>query len=51
MEVFCLQITGYLNIRKSFPICMFVVIASGKYDLHIHFTFFEISNLNTYERI
>ena len=39
--IFCLQITGYLNTRKSFPICMFVVMASGKCDLHIHFTFLQ----------
>jgi hypothetical protein len=38
---FFLQLTGYLNIRKLFLICMFVVKASGKWDLHIRFTFLQ----------
>ena len=38
---FFLQLTGYLNTRNSFPICMFVVMAWGKCDLHIHFTFLQ----------
>ena len=41
-ENFCLQVTGYLNTRKSFPICVFVVMASGKCDLHIHLTFLQV---------
>ena len=41
LEIFCLQLTEYLNTRKSFQICMFVVMASGKCELHIHFTFLQ----------
>ena len=41
LEIFCLQVTGYLKTRKSLPICMFVVLASGKCDLHIHFTILQ----------
>ena len=40
-KIFCLQVTGYLRTRKSFPICMFVVMISGKCYLHIHFTFLQ----------
>jgi len=36
---FCLHVTGYLKTKKSFPICKFVVMASGKCELHIYFTF------------
>jgi len=38
LGIFCLHVTGYLNTTKSFPICMFVVMASGKYG-YIHYTF------------
>ena len=38
---FFLQLTGYLNTRKSFPICKFVVMAWGKCELHTHFTFLQ----------
>ena len=38
-EIFCLHVTGYLNTRKSFTICMFVVMASGKFELHTYLTF------------
>ena len=31
----------YLNTNNSFPICMFVVIASRKCELHIYFTFLQ----------
>jgi len=41
MDIFCLHVNGYLNTTMSFPICMFVVMASGKCDLHIHFTFLQ----------
>jgi hypothetical protein len=41
LEIFCWQITVYLNPRKSFPICMFVVMASENCDFHIHFTFLQ----------
>jgi len=41
LENFCLRVTGYLNTMKSFPICMFVVMDSGRFDLHIHFTFLQ----------
>ena len=41
LKIFCLQVTGYLKTRKSFPICMFVVMNSGKCYLHIHFTFLQ----------
>jgi len=39
LEIICLQVTGYFNTRKSFPICMFNVMASGKCDLRIHFNY------------
>ena len=41
LEIFCLQLTCYLNTRTSFPICMLVVMASGICYLHIHFTFLQ----------
>ena len=41
LVIFCLQVTGYLNTRKSFPNCMFVVMASGNCDLHIQNTFIQ----------
>ena len=47
LKIFCLQAPGYLNTRKSFPICMFVVMASGKCDLHIHSLFYKNSKLHT----
>jgi len=40
-EIFCLRVTGYLNAKKSFPICMFVVMGSGKRELYTRFTFLE----------
>jgi hypothetical protein len=30
-----------LNAKKSFPICMFVVMNSGKCEFHIYFTFLQ----------
>ena len=39
--IFYLQVNGYLNTKESFPICMFVVMASGKCHLHILFTFLQ----------
>jgi len=36
-----LLVNGYINTKKSFPICMFVVMASGKCDLHIHLPFLQ----------
>ena len=41
LEIFCLQVNGYLNTRKSFPIWMFVLMASRKFVLHMHFTFIQ----------
>jgi len=38
LEIFYFHVPGYLNTKKSFPICMFEVIASGKCELHIYFT-------------
>ena len=40
-EIFCLHVTGYLNTKDSFPICIFVVMASGKCELHTYFTFLQ----------
>jgi len=40
-EIFCLNITGYLNTKKSFPICMFAVIASWKCELHTYLNFLQ----------
>jgi len=36
-----LHVTGYSNTKESFPICMFVVMASGKYELHTYFFFLQ----------
>jgi hypothetical protein len=40
LKIFCLHLTGFLNTRMPFPICMFVLMASGK-CAHIHFTFLQ----------
>ena len=40
-EIFCLHVTGYSNTKESFPICMFVVMASGKCELHTYYTFLQ----------
>ena len=40
-EIFCLHVTGYSNTKESFPSCMFVVMASGKCELHTYFTFLQ----------
>ena len=40
-KLFLKQVTGYLNTRKWFPFCMFVIISSGKYDLNVHFTILQ----------
>ena len=39
--IFCLRVTGYLNTKESFPICIFMVMASGKCELHTYFTFLQ----------
>jgi hypothetical protein len=39
-EIF-FKLNGYLTRRKSLPISMFVLMASGNYDLHIHYTFLQ----------
>jgi len=41
LEIFCLQVTRYLNTMNSFPICMFEVMASGKCDLRMHIIFLQ----------
>jgi len=41
LEIFCFHLTMYLNTKKSFPICMFVVMASEKCDLHIYLPFLQ----------
>jgi len=45
-----LHVTGYLNIKKSYPICMFVVMASRNVSIYIS-CFYKDSNLHTYEII
>ena len=40
-EIFCLHVTGYSNTKWSFASCMFVVMASGKCELHTYFTFLQ----------
>ena len=40
-EIYCLHVTGYSNTKELFPICMFVVLASGKCELHTYFTFLQ----------
>ena len=40
-EIFCLHLTGYSNTKESFPSCMFVVMASGKCELHTYFNFLQ----------
>ena len=41
LKFFCLHVNGYWNRKESFPICMFVVMASGKYELHTFFNFYK----------
>jgi len=41
MRIFFLHVTGYLNRKNSFPICMFLVMASGKCELHTYLTFLQ----------
>ena len=36
-----LHLTGYSHTKESFPSCMFVVMASGKCELHTYFTFLQ----------
>ena len=50
-EIFCLQVTGYLNTRKSFPNCMFVVMATENVTFIYIALFYKNSNLHTYESI
>ena len=38
---FFLHVTGYLNTKESFPICMFVAMAMGKCELHTYFTYLQ----------
>jgi len=38
-EIFCLHVTAYLNTKESFQICMFVLMATGKCELHTYSTF------------
>ena len=38
---FFLHVTGYLNTKESFPICMFVEMATGKCELHSYFSFLQ----------
>ena len=38
---FFLHVTVYLKAKESFPICMFVVMASGECELHTYFTFLQ----------
>jgi len=40
-EIFCLHVTGYFKTKESFPICMFVVMASGKCEPHTYFNFYK----------
>ena len=41
MKIFLFTPTRYLNTKKPFPICMFVIMASGKFDIHIYWTFLQ----------
>ena len=50
-EFFFLHVTGYLNTKESFPICMFVVIASGKCELHTYYTFLQRILISTHIKI
>ena len=45
LEIYFIQVTGYLNTRKSFPICMFVVVASGIVTFIYISLFYNDSNL------
>ena len=47
-EIFCLHVTGYSNTKELFPSCMFVVMASGKCELHTYFTFLQIILTSTH---
>jgi len=46
-KIVCLHLTAYLKTWKSFPICMFVVMASGKCDLLYISLFYKNLNLHT----
>ena len=48
---FFFHVNGYLNTKESFPICMFVVMASGKCELHIYFTFLQRILTSTHMKI
>ena len=41
LEIFCLQVTGYVNAKKSIPNCIFVLMMSWKCAHHIYFTFLQ----------
>ena len=49
-EIFCLQVTSYSNTKESFPSCMFVVMASGKFELHTYFTFLQRILTSTHKK-
>ena len=37
----CVHETGYINRKRSFPNCIFVLMISLKWTLHIYFTFLQ----------
>ena len=43
----CSHVTGYINRKRSFPNCMFVLTISLKCTLHIYFIFYMNSNFHT----
>ena len=51
LKYFCLHVTGYLNTKDSFPKCMFVVMASGKCELHTYFTFLQRILTSTHKNL
>ena len=50
-KIFYLHVTGYLNAKKTFPTCRFLLMNSWNRTLHINFTFVKNSKSHTYEFI
>ena len=51
LKFFFLHVTGYLNTKETFPICVFVVMASGKCELHTYYTFLQRILISTHIKI
>ena len=51
LKFFVFNVTVYLNTKESFPIYMFVVMASEKCELHKYFTFLQRILTSTHMKI